>query len=182
MEPLTEKGILFIKRKLKDAPQPCPVFAAERKKLILVTNGSVLLEWPAKLVDTNCPAFSKLLDNQQHKLAVNHVEGLTKRPWPDTVFNPEAGEFFETEESEPNKKEMRRFLKDTPEGEEPYIPIIYTSGTERVFYHPSSFDIVEQFVPRATYRLWRRRGDEIYRALGVFEGETLVGALANDRP
>lgn len=174
MNPLNQQTITAFKRAIKAAGKSCPLFAVVSKKTVMVTNGSVLLEWPREMVDEDCAAFSKLIDNKNHGSAAGAHQILSKTPWADVLFNPDKGKFLPARMMEPNDKELHHMKKDD------VGLYVFTAGRSdhRVYYCHTSFNMIDLFVPNATYKVFRKEPDDVGQTLALFEEDVLVGASA----
>jgi hypothetical protein len=170
MKPLDQGTIPFLRRKLeKEGLRACPPYAIDYGETVVVTNGGILLEWPADLVDRECSQFQKLLANAGHTLA--KTELLKDRDWQDVLLHPD-GVFGEAVEAEPERREGFEGC------------LIFKCDDTSFYYHYTNFDVVEYFVERAGYSLYLQPPDqnldERMKMMAVFQPKAgPIGVFTN---
>ena len=165
MRPLDAEAIQAMKKLTGESTQPCPLYAFEFDDILVVTNNSIILQWPRDEVE-ECSQLSKLLDTRSDKLAADHAKNLSAEHWSIPVFR-EGGKFIDAKEVDPEDDELGQ--------------IVYTYRRSRIRYGWYNFSIVELFLDDPTYRIYVHSEFPIMRAMAVYDGDELVGAFMNNR-
>jgi hypothetical protein len=169
---LNAKGMAAFRKLVAEGTQPCPLYAVEVDTgAIIVTNQSILLEFPADQVE-DCSQLHKLLASQKHELAKNVGNRLQDGEWRTTLF-PAGGEIVEDAEEVDLTDEER---------EEDSDRFVYAWGKERIYYHWSNFEIAESFVEDPVYQMFvgPEGHSPLMRLMVVFEDEHIVGVFTNN--
>lgn len=174
MNPLDQTTISALRKILSEGRQSCPPFPVIKKDVVIVTNGSILLEWPIADVDQECTQFHKLLSNLEHNLVPKDLEKVTY--WRAALF-PKGGELVCVEEV------------DRREGDDEGV-LIYRHRASRIAYHWTNFELVELFLQYPKYVLFvqpKTEGvNQSIRMMAVLDQEVNhpfpVGVFANQFP
>jgi len=176
MKKLTSAGMLQLQKLHKDMVPPCPLFAVEYNHegpWVLITNGQVALAWPRTKVDTECARYARLLAGQKDKMAKGHVRALCTGYWGTFLFY--------------EKGTMKPAIEGEPEqlGKHAGEMVYTTTKGSKFYYSPSYIEMVEDFVEDPALMLyWAPKSqnlDRDLRTMAVYDGDQLVGAVANIR-
>jgi len=138
LNPLDQTSISALRKILSEGHQPCPPFPIIKEKEIIITNGSILLEWSIENVDQDCAQFHKLLINLDHNLVPKSLEKVTN--WRTALFQ-EGGKLVEVGEVDRRENDEEGTL-------------IYRHRATRVAYHWTNFELVELFFQYPKYVLY----------------------------
>jgi hypothetical protein len=174
LRPLNQDTIPVLRKILDQATQPCPPYVVDYGDTVIVTNQSLLIEWPSELVDRDCPQYNKLLLNGDNKLAAVKAR-LEEKDWRDVLFHPD-GKFVDAKEIGPDEDEV---------GQDAVI--FAERVVSRTYYHWTNIELVEFFITDPYYMRYKQPPEQdiaaIMHMLAVFQRDVgPIGVFANQHP
>lgn len=174
VRPLNQDTIPVLRRILDQSTQPCPPYVVDYGDYVVVTNQSILIEWPSELVDRDCPQYQKLMVNGRHELAGVRSR-LEEKDWRDVLLHPD-GRYLEVEEVGPDDEDV---------GGDAII--FQHKKVSHTHYHWTNIELVEFFITDPTYMRYKQPPEQniadIMHMLAVFQRDVgPIGVFANQHP
>jgi hypothetical protein len=175
--------------KYLSATGSCSPVAIENRgeRIVVVTNASMLLEWPFDLVDRKCQEYIDLLKAQKDPSTTNVVAKISGKHWAEVLFGKKGAKFIPATEQDPTEDEVAEMQKreaKNPKRKRDRFQIFTTEkAVIRYRYNWAYIEAAEYAVDNPTFKMFRMPKDPQYsdalQMMAIYEGKGMIGAVAN---
>jgi len=179
MRPLDEETIKKIRKLRKEAgdSESFPPVLIHNQDRVIVTDGSMLFDWPVESVDQECSGYHKLLSVQQHPHFGPRLGRLKDESWQSFFIKPGV-RLVPAVEVDPTEVEVQKMKKEGC----PFHIFVPKKGKTTWYYNWSMIALAEFLIEEPSYQMVipaNATNVDIKRAMIVTEGNATVGIFAN---